>query len=381
MSPAVTSLTRIAKVMPTRAVMVRAVRERDIESNGVFFFAVTTTGVFCRPHCKSRAAREEHLEFFPSAQAAMLHGYRACKRCRPDVVHDVRAGEASADVRRLMRMIADVWPTPVRMRHVIEAGLPVGRAMRAFRAHTGLSFAGYQRAKRVGAGLSAIRKGTSMTCAQLAAGFGSSSGFRDAMKRLLGQAPSKSVDSAVLHAAWLGSPLGPMIAIVALKPEPALVTLDWIDRKGLEKELLRVRARFGSDGVDAAIVASEHSLLKDVQKQLNAYFASSGHRFTLPLHGNVGTEFQRRVWGELCRIPVGKTRSYLQQATALKDPKAVRAVALANGANFRGIVIPCHRVIGSDGSLTGYGGGLERKRWLLEHEGAVEREIDFAARG
>ena len=369
--------SRVSPSMPSRAAMLRAVRDRDVESNGLFFFAVTTTGIFCRPHCKSRAAREEHLEFFPSAQAAMLHGYRACKRCRPDVVHDASRVEASADVSRLVKMIDAAWPAPVRMRHVIEAGLPFAAATRAFKAHTGLSFAAYQRAKRVGAGLSAIRKGTSMASAQLAAGFGSSSGFRHAIKQLLGQPPSKATSSHVLHAAWLESPLGPMIAIIATEPAPALVTLDWIDRKGLERELLRVRARFGGGDGDTAIVASEHPLLKDVQKQLKAYFANAKHQFTIPLHENVGTDFQRRVWGELCRIPIGETRSYLQQATALKDPKAVRAVALANGANFRGIVIPCHRVIGSDGSLTGYGGGLDRKRWLLEHEGAMQREAIF----
>lgn len=363
--------------------MLRAVRERDEGSNGLFFVAVTTTGIFCRPHCKSRPALPEHLEFYPTAQAAMLHGYRACKRCKPDVVHDARtAGEATVDVQRLLKMISGSWPQPVRMRHVIESGLPFAQAMRAFKSHTGLSFAAYQRAKRMGAGLSAIRKGTSMTSAQQAAGFGSSSGFRHAIKQLLGQPPSKTSDSAVLHASWLESPLGPMIAIVALEPTPALVTVDWIDRKGLERELLRVRAKFaGTDGADAAIVASDHKLLKDVQKQLNAYFANSKHQFTIPLHETVGTEFQRRVWGELCRIPTGKTRSYLQQAKAIKDPKAVRAVALANGANFRSIIIPCHRVIGSDGSLTGYGGGLDRKRWLLEHEGAMQRALEFASRG
>ncbi len=285
-------------------------------------------------------------------------------------------------VRQLLKMISASWPQPVRMRHVIEAGLPCAQATRAFKAHTGLSLAAYQRAQRVGAGLSAIRKGTSMTSAQQAAGFGSSSGFRHATKRLLGHPPSKAADSTVLHAAWLESPLGPMIAIVATQPTPALVTLDWIDRKGLERELLRVRAKFaGKNGEPAAIVASDHTMLKDVQKQLTAYFANSKHQFTIPLHENIGTDFQRRVWDELRRIPVGKTRSYLQQATAIKDPKAVRAVALANGANFRGIIIPCHRVIGSDGSLTGYGGGLDRKKWLLEHEGAMQPELVFAARG
>ncbi|MFO0858525.1 MAG: methylated-DNA--[protein]-cysteine S-methyltransferase [Phycisphaerales bacterium] len=361
--------------MPSRASMLRAVRDRDATSNGLFYFAVTTTGVFCRPHCKSRAAREEHIEFFPTAQEALLHGYRACKRCRPDALRN--ANEPPAVVQQLLNMITDAWPAPVRMRHVIEAGLPFASEMRAFKAHTGLSFAAYQRAKRVGAGLSAIRKGTSMASAQLAAGFGSSSGFRHAIKQLLGQPPSKATSSHVLHAAWLESPLGPMIAVIATEPAPALVTLDWIDRKGLERELLRVRAKLGGADGEAAIVASEHPLLKDVQKQLKAYFANAKHQFTIPLHESVGTDFQRRVWGELCRIPIGKTRSYLQQATALKDPKAVRAVALANGANFRGIVIPCHRVIGSDGSLTGYGGGLDRKRWLLEHEEAMQREALF----
>ena len=116
----------------------------------------------------------------------------------------------------------------------------------------------------------------------------------------------------------------------------------------------------------------ETPLLQEAEEQLNEYFAGARREFDLPLAPK-GTPFQKAVWAEMCRIPYGETRTYGQLAQAIGSPKAVRAVGLANGANPVGVVVPCHRVIGSDGSLTGYGGGLERKRWLLTHEGASFR--------
>jgi len=161
----------------------------------------------------------------------------------------------------------------------------------------------------------------------------------------------------VLSSAWLESPLGPILAIA---DDHALVLLEFEEREGLETELSRLRAR-------ASIVEGRTALIEQIETELREYFA--GERFNFETHFELhGTEFQERVWRELLRIPPGETRSYLQLAEAVGRPTAVRAVARANGANPLAIVVPCHRVIGADGALTGYGGGVLRKRWLLDHE-------------
>ncbi len=363
--------------LPKRSVMLAAMRRKDEAFEGRFMVAVKTTGIFCRVTCRVRPPLDKNVEFFASPREAMLHGYRACKRCKP---LDAQRSAAPQVVARMLAMIEREWPVPVRMRDLIEAKIPAGSSQRAFQRHTGMTFAAFQRAKRMGAGLAAIRKGTSMSTAQAAAGFTSSSGFRDALRRLLGDAPSerRTSEKAVLTAAWIESPLGPMIAVSSeIEGREGLVTLDWIDRKGLERELLRVRKRLATFAYarssaastsPLAIVAGENAVLEKVRSELGEYFAKRRVQFGVPLAPGVGTDFQERVWSVLRGIPAGTTRSYGEQARVLGDAKAVRAVALSNGANFRSIIIPCHRVVGSDGALTGYGGGLERKRWLLDHE-------------
>lgn len=359
--------------LPRRSIMLAAMRRKDQAFEGRFIVAVKTTGIFCRVTCRVRPPLDKNIEFFASPRDAMLHGYRACKRCKP---LDAQHGKTPDIVARMLTMIDRAWPAPVRMRHLIEADVPLASAQRAFQKHTGMSFAAFQRAKRLGAGLAAIRKGTTMTTAQAAAGFASASGFKEALRRLLGDIPDHSLATniPVLTATWIESPLGPMIAIASdVQGHEGLVILDWIDRKGLERELLRVRRRlatFAKQPAPLCIIAGDNPILDQTKRELREYFARQRVHFSVPLARNIGTDFQERVWSILRNIPSGTTRSYSEQATLLGDPKAVRAVALANGANFRSIIIPCHRVVGADGSLTGYGGGLPRKRWLLDHENA-----------
>lgn len=153
----------------------------------------------------------------------------------------------------------------------------------------------------------------------------------------------------------------------ALADDDGLYVFDCVDRRGLEREIVRLRAK-----TKFAIVPGSHPVLDQATHEIDEYFDGKRKIFTLPFAPR-GTEFQRRVWDELLQIPAGETRSYADIARRIGQPTAVRAVARANGDNFRGIVIPCHRVIGSDGSLTGYGGGLARKQWLLDHERKMAR--------
>ena len=203
-----------------------------------------------------------------------------------------------------------------------------------------------------------------MIDAQLETGYESASGFRDAFSKILGAPPSQG-DLMVLKAEWIDTPLGPM---VAMADDDGLYLLEFTDRRGLEREVERLRKRH-----KAAIVPGRTGIIDSIELELRAYFEGSLQAFETPLALS-GTDFQKSVWKVLQGIPYGKTRSYGEQADILGNPKAVRAVARANGMNQIAIVIPCHRVIGADGSLTGYAGGLARKEWLLAHEQSHEGE-------
>ena len=152
----------------------------------------------------------------------------------------------------------------------------------------------------------------------------------------------------------------------ACASDQGLCLLEFVDRRMLETEFQDLQKR-----LKAKILVGENEHIRQAQKEITEYFAGTRKKFEVKLH-TPGTDFQNQVWQELLQIPYGSTRSYQEQAEQIGNPKAVRAVARANGCNRVAIIIPCHRVIGKDGSLTGYAGGLERKRWLLEHE---ERQL------
>jgi AraC family transcriptional regulator of adaptative response/methylated-DNA-[protein]-cysteine methyltransferase len=221
-----------------------------------------------------------------------------------------------------------------------------------------MTFVEYARARRLGAAFKAIRAGERVIMAQLDAGYESGSGFRDAFAKIMG-APPASGAARALFAAWLDTPLGPMTAI---GDEEALYLLEFVDRRGLERQIERLRAR-----AKAGIVPGRTASIAQIEAELAAYFDGRSMRFATPL-ARLGSPFQNAVWDALLAIPPGQTRSYAEVARAIGRPAAVRAAARANGANQLAIVIPCHRVVNADGALGGYGGGLPRKSWLLDHE-------------
>jgi AraC family transcriptional regulator of adaptative response/methylated-DNA-[protein]-cysteine methyltransferase len=194
--------------------------------------------------------------------------------------------------------------------------------------------------------------------AQLDAGYESGSGFREAFAKLMGAPPAAGAARA-LFAAWLDTPLGPMVAI---GDDAALYLLEYVDRRGLERQIERLRRR-----AKAGIVPGRTGPIAQIEAELAAYFDGSSMRFETPL-ARLGSPFQNAVWDALLAIPPGQTRSYAGLARSVGRPEAVRAAAQANGANQLAIVVPCHRVIAADGGLCGYGGGLPRKHWLLDHE-------------
>ncbi len=332
----------------------QALLDKNPEFEGVFFVGVKTTGIFCRPTCSARKPKFENCEFFTNAKQALLASYRECKRCRP-LSHP---NEASPVIQKLITAIEQNPEKRWKDVDFRKLGVDESTARRQFKKRFGMTFVEYARARRMGLAMQLIRGGSSIIDAQLSAGYESSSGFRDAFSRIMGAAPSNNKNHA-LKAAWLDTLLGPMIAIV---DSDGLYLLEFVDRRGLEREVERLRIKTKS-----AIIPGETTITKQIAKELKNYFAGNCFEFKTPLH-LLGTPFQQQVWQELIKIPPGKTRAYINIAKAIKKPAAIRAVAGANGANQLAIIIPCHRVINTNGELGGYGGGITRKQWLLDHE-------------
>jgi AraC family transcriptional regulator of adaptative response/methylated-DNA-[protein]-cysteine methyltransferase len=233
------------------------------------------------------------------------------------------------------------------------------RVRRWFQKNHGMTFHAYARARRLGQALDQIRRGTSVVSSALDHGYDSLSGFNEAFRNALGTNPRTAKNATVVHMTRMMTPLGPMLAAAT---EKAICLLEFADRRMLELQLRRVRSHF-----NAFFLAASNSVLDRLQSELERYFEGTLQQFTVPVVVP-GSEFQRSVWQKLLEIPYGQTVSYTEIAIALGAPRSVRAVARANGDNRIAILIPCHRVIGANGDLTGYGGGLWRKKRLLELE-------------
>ena len=342
-------------LMPPTEEMYRALVERDGSFEGLFYACVRTTGIFCRPTCPARKPRPENVEFAASVQEALLRGYRPCRVCDP-------VAATPRDPAWLAPLLADLTRTPgVRLTDsdLQERGLDPVQVRRTFKARFGMTFQAYQRACRLGTAMRALNEGAGTLDAGLDAGFESQSGFREAFERVFGSTPARARSQALLVASLIETPLGPMLAVAGGE---GLEMLEFVDRRALERELTTLHRRLG-----AAIVPGDHPVLSATTAQLKEYFAGTRRIFDLPLRPR-GSAFQLRVWELLQEVPYGQTASYQDIARRAGSPNAVRAVGAANGRNQIAIIIPCHRVVRSDGSLCGYGGGVWRKAWLLDHE-------------
>jgi AraC family transcriptional regulator of adaptative response/methylated-DNA-[protein]-cysteine methyltransferase len=332
-----------------------ALVEKRSDYEGVFFVGVKTTGVFCRPTCPARKPKFEHCEFFDTAAEALLASFRPCKRCRP-LSHP---NQVSKLVQTLVEAVEQNPEKRWKTRDFAEFSVDVSTARRQFKKRFGMTFVEYARARRMGIAMKQIKKGGTVMDAQLETGYESGSGFRDAFSRIMGAPPAKLGQISVLKASWIDTPLGPMLAIAN---EEALYLLEFVQRRGLEREIERLRQKLGS-----AIIPGKTPPILSIEKELAEYFSGRELEFKTQT-ALLGSPFQQQVWEELRKIPSGETRSYLDIARALGRPTAFRAVANANGANQLALIISCHRVINTDGKLGGYGGGIARKAWLLDHE-------------
>jgi AraC family transcriptional regulator of adaptative response/methylated-DNA-[protein]-cysteine methyltransferase len=335
--------------------MYQALVDRDASFEGLFFLGVRSTGIFCRPGCPARKPKRENVDFFHVAKDALLAGYRPCKRCRPMEAKD----QTPAAIQRLL---ADIDRDPEQRckdSDLRSYGLQPSQVRRWFKKHHGLTFQGYLRALRIGRALGRLDAGEKVIDAAFASGYGSLSGFTGAFKKKLGRSPAQGDGAPVIVLARLVTPLGPMLA--GADPR-GICLLEFCERRMLETQLAVLEKRF-----HARLLPGRSEHLDTLRRELDMYFTGRLREFKVPLV-MAGTDFQKNAWNALRTIPYGQSRSYKQQAILIGQPKAVRAVGRANGDNRIAILIPCHRVIGDNGQLTGYGGGLWRKRYLLDLE-------------
>ena len=342
--------------------MYRASCEKDPEFEGLFWMGVKTTGIFCRPTCTARKPLPENVEFFTDARSAITRGYRACKICKPLEL----PSQTPAYIEALLEELRASPSLRLRDGDLRARGIEPATLRRWFLKHHGMTFHAFARMQRINTAFKKLQQQSSVTDSAMSAGFDSLSGFNDRFRDVFGVAPSAARESRVLHLQRLETPLGTMIACAS---EGGLCLLEFSDRKALETEL-----RVLASKLNATIIQAENPHLSLLASELQAYFAGTLRAFTVPLE-RTGTAFQHDVWSALVAIPYGETRSYAEQAALLGRPSAVRAVANANGMNKIAIVIPCHRVIGADGRLTGYAGGVWRKQHLLD----LERSFASAA--
>ncbi|RNC65235.1 bifunctional transcriptional activator/DNA repair enzyme AdaA [Proteiniphilum sp. X52] len=337
-----------------KEVFYKAFLERDSSFEGVFIVGVKTTGIFCRPTCPA-SPKIENVEFFPSAKEAMLNGYRPCKVCKPLE----KLGNPPDGIKQLLKCMEENPAVKIKDADLREMGLEPNQVRRWFLKNYKQTFHAYQRMYRANSAFQRIQSDRKVTDVAFDSGYDSLSGFNSMFKNIIGTSPQKSKDKRVINVTYVETDLGLMIAAAT---EKGICMFEFADYKWIDLELRQLEEEF-----KAPIIQGDNPHFDTLREQLNEYFAGERKDFNIPLD-LAGTEFQKEVWLSLLQIPYGCTTTYGKQAEALGKPSSVRAVANANGKNKISIILPCHRVIGADGTLTGYGGGMWRKKKLLEFE-------------
>ena len=333
----------------------KALLERDSKYLGIFYVGVKTTSVFCISTCRARKPLRKNVIFYTSFEEALQNGYRPCKICKPTE----NAGEAPPQVRAAIQLIKDNPKEKISDDSLRQKNISPDLVRRWFKKNYQITFHAYQRMYRINNAYKELKDGKKTSATAYDLGYESLSGFGYTYKKLIGKSPSQSNKQTVILINRISSPLGPMFICATDK---GICLLEFTDRKMLETEFRDLQKL-----LKAEILIGENEHIKQAKQEINEYFKGERKNFEVSLD-TPGTEFQNEVWASLQRIPFGETSSYQVEAEKLNKPKAARAFARANGANRLSIIVPCHRIIGKDGNLTGYGGGIERKKWLLDFE-------------
>ena len=335
-----------------------AVLARDAQADDTFYYSVRTTGVYCRPSCPSRRANPENVEFYSSCEAAEQAGFRPCKRCRPRQAS--LADQRAATVARICEFINHAEATPPLAVLARQAGMSPYHFHRVFKATTGLSPKGYAAAQRARRVRGELQRAGTVTQAIMDAGYNSGGRFYADSNQLLGMTPRQfragGVDTKIRFAIGDCS-LGSILVARSAKGLCAILLGD--DPEALLREL---QDRFP----EAELLGGEERFERQVAAVIE-FVDAPALGLKLPLDVR-GTAFQQRVWQALRKVPAGDTVSYADIARRIGAPRSVRAVAQACAANTLAVAIPCHRVVRSDGALSGYRWGVERKRALLDRE-------------
>ncbi|PDO84064.1 bifunctional DNA-binding transcriptional regulator/O6-methylguanine-DNA methyltransferase Ada [Kosakonia sacchari] len=335
----------------------QAVLARNAQADGQFVFAVLTTGIFCRPSCTARHALRQNVRFYPDAQSAQDAGFRPCKRCQPDKTHPQQ--QRLDKVTKACRLLEQ--DTPITLEQLAaEVALSPYHFHRLFKSVTGMTPKAWQLAFRARRLRNTLAVSETVTDAVLAAGFPDSSSYyrkADASLGMTAQQFRRGGDAAGVWYTFSDCALGRCLVAESERGICAILLADSDEQLLAQLQAIFPRAQ------RAQANAAFSSRVAQVIKRLD----NADAPFTLPLDLR-GTAFQLQVWQALREIPTGETVSYRELAQKLGKPNAVRAVASACGANKLAIVIPCHRVVRSDGALSGYRWGMARKAQLLQRE-------------
>ena len=347
--------------LPDHDTLYAALLARDDRFDGQAYVCVSSTGIFCRLTCPARKPKRGNCTFYPTIGECIEAGFRPCKRCHPLQA----AALADPTIAALLLALDERPDLRWSEAHVEQLGYDLSTVRRSFKRQFGMTFLEMARQRRIREGFETLAVGGKVITAQHDASFDSASAFRAAFARLLGCAPGELRQDRLLRATWIATPLGDMIAVSS---RSHLHLLEFVDRKGLPAQLKRLQ-QASREAIGIGMMPPS----EQAASELSDYFAARSGHFRTPL-ALAGSAFTRQVWDALREIPVGQTRSYGDIARRIGRNTATRAVARANGANQIALMSPCHRGIGADGSLTGYGGGLWRKQRLIEIERQLKAE-------
>ena len=342
----------------------QAVKLNDARFDGAFFLGVRTTGIYCRPLCRARLPKRENVEFYPTFAAAESKGFRACLRCFPNKIETIDP-QVSKMLKACELLETDEVPTLDQL--ASELNLSPYHLQRSFKEIIGVSPKKYAQSKRIEKFKSGLGDGRDVVTAMYDAGFTSSSRLYEKASETLGMTPTvykKGGIGMTINYTITDCELGRILVASTIKGLCSVAFAD--DDSSLEDNL---RNEYSN-----AEIVKDAVVLKDFVDEILKHLAGKNRRLDLPLDIQA-TAFQMQVWDLLRQIPFGETVSYSQLAEKLGDKKKVRAVARACATNRVAVVIPCHRVIASDGKLSGYRWGIQRKRSLLENETAVAAKV------
>ncbi len=327
-----------------------------IQSNSLspHITAVVTTGIFCRASCRAKKPKAENVIFYNTPNDAIKAGFRPCKICKPMEIQ----GKTPEYVEKIIQQLQSDPYLKIKDYDLRKQGIEPNKIRRWFKANHNMTFHAYQRMLRINQAYNQIKGGNSITNTAFGLGYESLNSFNQGWKNIFGTS-DKNTEKTVINIIRFPTKIGTMFACATTQ---GLCLLEFSDRRMLETEFKDLCNR-----LNGVILPGNNQYLDLVQTQITEYFDGKRKNFDIDLH-MVGTDFQQQVWQTLLKIPYAKTWSYKYEAEFMHKPNAIRAIANANGCNKIGLIVPCHRVIASDGSLGGYGGGLDRKQFLLDLE-------------